>query len=219
MVSLTSRFAALGRAPRAHAGPGESSSPRLPWPLPIAPTLLIAGVITYGWWRAVHQQLVPMPGVPGDPRTAATLATLARLAGNGLEAAFYVLSWRAFGHRIPFVRLYAWITLLSGADLFAFEMRQHFLDTRGAVPVAAAIVSGIGGLPGSWLPRAFHVAFASTGLLTLARIAFTARAQTLATGVALGRTLAFTGATWLLTHLVLGFGYALLQGRSVPGLP
>ena len=219
MIGLTSRFAALGRW---SAKPHDSShqpAPRLPWPLPVAPMLLIAGVITYGWWRAVHQQMAPVPGVPGDPGIAATIATLARLAGNALEAAFYVLSWRAFGHRIPFVRLYAWITLLSGADLFAFEMRQHFLDTRGAVPVAAAIVSGIGGLPGSWLPRAFHAAFASTGLLTFARIAFTARAQSLATGVALVRTLAFTGATWLLTHLALGFGYGLLQGRSVPGLP
>jgi hypothetical protein len=157
--------------------------------------------------------------VPGDPRIAATIATLARLAGNALEAAFYVLSWRAFGHRIPFLRLFAWITLLSGADLLAFEMRQHFLNTRGTVPVAVAIVSGIGGLPGSWLPRAFHAAFASAGLITLIRIALTARAQTLATGVAFVRTLAFTAATWLLTHLALGFGYALLQGRSMPGMP
>ena len=215
MIGLTSRFADLS----AKSVSRSKTPPRLPWPLPVAPMLLIAGVLLFGWWRLVHQQMADAPGVPTEPGISATIATLARLAGNGLEAAFYVLSWRAFGHRIPFFRLFAWITLLSGADLLAFEMRQHQLGTRGVVPVWAAIVSGIGGLPGSFLPRPFHAAFASAGLLTVARIAFTARAQTLATGVPLGRTLGFTAAIWLLTHLALGFGYALLQGRSMPGLP
>ncbi len=82
-----------------------------------------------------------------------------------------------------------------------------------------AAIAGIGALPGSWLPGAFHVAFGSAGLLTLTRILFTARAQSLGTGVPLARTFGLTIATWFVTHLALGFGYGLMQGRSLPGMP
>jgi hypothetical protein len=189
--------------------------------MPILPMLLVAGVITFGWWWAVNDQLAAVAtGLPGGaPAFAAAFATVARVLGNLCEAAYYCLAWRSFGHRVPFVRLLAWIVLLSGADLFALEMRQHFLATRGSVPLLVAAVSGIGGLPGSWLPRAFHAAFASAGLLTLVRVGYTAHAQTRATSVPIARTFALTAGTWLVTHLALGCGYALLQGRSLPGMP
>lgn len=221
MIGLTSRFAALGRTSSKplQRDADAWSRPRLPWPMPVLPGLLIAGVITFGWWRMSLAQLSDAGGPPGGAAFAASFAILARIVGNAIEAAWYVLAWRSFGRRLPFVRMFAWIVLLSGFDLLAWETRQRYVGAQGWVPAMVAAIAGLGALPGSWLPRAFHVAFASAGLLTLIRILLTARAQSLGTGVSLVRAFALTLATWFVTHLALAFGYGLMQGRSLPGMP
>ena len=191
--------------------------PRLPWPTErrLVPVLLT--VILVMWWDAGVRALA---GAHLPTSRALALFVVAwRVGGFAVESAWYVAWWRAWGTRVPFLRLAMRIALLSLLDLMATAL-LGVAHRHPALAPGCAVLAGHAAF-GAVADGPLALAFQHTGLLTALRLAGTADAQARALrggrATPLALTLALTLGTWGLERLVLGFALALARGPV--GLP
>ncbi len=185
---------------------------------PVCSPLWIA-FVAYQWWLEIGQQLAAsLPdGVPQThAHVAAALGAFGHLAGNAVEALFYLGWWRARGLRLSFARLFEWLVSISVLDLLASGLTRIAEAHPGWVAHALEVFVGFGVLnseqPG--LGPGLRAAFGSVGLLCVARLAATAAIQRRGTEGGILAPLRLTLAVWLLGRLVNWWMVDLARGMS-----
>lgn len=181
-------------------------------PLRLPGTIVWLGLVWLYWFEVGRETLGSTLGDAASPRAivmAAIGGVVARIAGEAIEAGFYVTLWRALGRTLPFGAFFLTIVTLSILDMISLQL----VRVAGDPPAAwIAALCGFQVLPGVLAGEpGLRVAFGSVGLLALARVAATARAQKAAggrwtTAAALTVAVWLTGriATWWITDLVRG---------------
>ncbi len=175
-------------------------------------TVPALALVLGGWWmRLAHElALAGLASRAGGPPPALLVASAlaVRVAGWGVEAAFYAFAWRAAGARLPLLRLARAIALCSLCDLAAFALRAR-PEWAGAPWVAwlAGPVTGMGDGTLAFVAGGF-------GLLAVARMVGTAGAQAAGLGCGPGAPFALTLATVALTRLAPSLAAGLARGRS-----
>jgi hypothetical protein len=169
-------------------------------------------VLAFGWWGEAVRALA-VPGAAGPARMIpwfAAITLAARVLAWAGESGFYVMWWRAWGRRLPFWLCLRWAVACSGASLLALSLARTAGDHPGAAPWFAVLAgpAALDPAPSPWL------AFGDAGLLTAARIGFTAEIHARALGVPRRVTLAVCAGAWLVSRLVLLAVADLGHGRS-----
>ena len=170
------------------------------------------------WWFAIHRQLAGVVGseeLQVHANIAATMGAAGHLAGNAIEALFYMGWWRLQGVRLGFARLFEALVSISAFDLLALGLTHLAQTSPGWAAHVIESFVGFGVLEaapesGSW----FRVAFGSTGLLCVARLLATAAVQRQGTQRSLGAPLVLTIVVWLLGRLASGWMADLARGVS-----
>jgi hypothetical protein len=174
--------------------------------------------VAFQWWLEIRRQLAD--ALPADAPAvhaggAAALGAAGHIAGNAIEALFYVLCWRARGARLSFTRLFEWLVTLSVLDLLSVGLARFAESHPGWVAHALEVFVGFGALgaqPGELAGA--RLAFGSVGLLTIARLAGTAAVQQRGTGGGYAGPLVLTLAVWLLGRLASWWIADLTRGMS-----
>lgn len=176
---------------------------------PLAPLMLALLVVQAAWFvRDLGFARDALPELAGPPAALATGALLLRGAGWLAEAAVYVMCWRVLGRTLAWLPFACALALLSLADLLALQLRD--VPTWADAPWALALLGAAPDPAGA----GFAIAFAGTGLLTLARVVGTAALQAQALGRGLGGPLALTVGCWTATHVARALVLDLLRGTS-----
>jgi len=195
---------------------GERGLPRAfrrPWsPLWIA-------FVSWQWWDELVRRFasagaadLPEKGI----RIAAALGAAGHLAGNAVEALFYLSFWQARGIRLSFARLFEWLVTISVVDLAASWLTRVAENHPGWVAGALEVFVGLGAVRGEeqGIGSGFRAAFGSVGLLCLARMVATAAIQRRGAGRGWTAPLALTLTVWLLGRLVSWWSTDLFRGVS-----
>lgn len=182
--------------------------------------LRLPGVIVWlvlvwlAWFDLGREMLATTLGDAATPRAvgiAAIGAVLTRIAAELLEAGFYVALWRGLGRTLPFAAFFVAIVSLSTLDLIATQLARWAADSPSPW---VAVLCGFHTLPGVLAGEpGLRVGFGAIGLLALARVAGTIRAQRAAG--ARWRTIGIlTGAIWLGGRLATWWVTDLVRGMS-----
>ena len=175
--------------------------------------------VAYQWWAEVQRRIEEsLPAqVPLDhAHLAAAMGAAGHIAGNAVEALFYMAAWRARGFKLGFARLFEWMVTLSVLDLLSSGLVGFAKAHPGWVAGALEVFVGFGVVnddpsgPGS----GFQAAFGSFGLLCVARIVGTAAVQRQGTKGGLAAPLALTFAVWLVGRLASWWMVDLARGIS-----
>ena len=196
-------------APRAR----EIPRPFHPWFSPVW-----VAFVTFQWWLQIQSQLagtIPDRAQRLAIDTSAALGAIGHLAGNAVEALFYVWWWRARA-RLSFARLFQWLVSISVLDLLASTLTRAAESHPGPLARTLAVLAGIGALRGQHLGASpgLEAAFGSLGLLCVARLVATATLQRRGMGGSLGGPLLLTLAAWLLGRIAIWWLMDLARGMS-----
>lgn len=187
-----------------------------------APAVALLAFLPLVAWIEASRALLPgalegMPhGTPGySPATLVTLALAVSFAGVAAEALFWRACWGARGVAVPYGSLLFALWVLSTIDACASA-----LVTRG----------GAGGTAGLWLApwvgyralrtgdaasSGWQLAFASTGLLTAARVSLSAWAQARLADRRWREAFVGVAFVWLASHVALAWIFELVRGRAI----
>lgn len=142
---------------------------------------------------------------------AAIGSVAARIMMELLETGFYVAIWRGLGRTLPFSTFFVAIVSLSTLDMIALQLANWAADSPSWW---VAVLSGFHTLPGVLAGEpGLRLGFGGVGLLALARVAGTIRAQRLAGG-RWTTSAALTLAVWLAGRLVTWWSTDLVRGLS-----
>ena len=171
------------------------------------------------WWAELGQQLasrLPEGATDGYTQAATVLAAVGHVAGNAIEALFYVQWWRSRGTRLAFARLFEWLVSLSLLDLLAFSLARVAESHPGWIAGVLEVFAGFGTVRGDDLASVsgLRVAFGSVGLLCVTRLVATAAIQRQGTGARLAAPLALTVTAWLICRVVSWWTFDLARGMS-----
>jgi hypothetical protein len=175
--------------------------------------------VGYQWWIELGRQLagsLPADAPMAHSQAAAVLGAVGHLAGNAIEALFYVAWWRARGTRLGFMRLFEWLVSISVLDLLGSGLTRVAQAHPGWVAGVLEVFVGFGALhrgefgSGSGL----EIAFGSVGLLCIARLVATAVIQRQCTSGRLATPLMLTTAVWLICRVVNWWLFDLARGMS-----
>ena len=183
-------------------------------PLRLPGTIVWLVLVWLYWFELGRETLGTTLGDAASPRAVALAAiggVLARIVAEAIEAGFYVTFWRALGRRLSFPAFFLTIVSLSILDMVALQLAH----VAGDPPAAwIAVLCGFQVLPGALAGEpGLRVAFGGVGLLALARVAATARAQK-AAGGRWTAAAALTSATWLAGRLATWWITDLVRGAS-----
>jgi len=173
--------------------------------------------VGYQWWVEIGQQLagaLPAEAAPVRPQVAAAIGAAGHIAGNAVEALFYVGWWRARGVRLGFARLFEWLVSISLLDLLASGLTRVAEAHPGWMASALEVFVGLGALRTGETGSGFRAAFGTVGLLCVARLVATAAIQARGAERALAAPLRLTIAVWLLARLANWWLYDLARGMS-----
>ena len=166
------------------------------------------------WFELGREMLGTTLGDAATPRAVAIAAigtVVARIAAELLEAGFYVALWRGLGRTLPFAAFFVAIASLSMLDMIAMQLAQWATDSP---TWWVAALCGFHTLPGVLAGEpGLRVGFGAVGLLALARVAGTIRAQR-ATGARWKTITLLTGAIWLAGRLATWWITDLVRGMS-----
>jgi len=196
--------------------PDDAAPPFAAWLIPLGIALFAAF-----YWNLQLAQLERAPiEIPDAMRArfgrVAAFSTAARLLMAGIETGFYALWWSAWGRRLPFLRAFFWLLVVSSLDLVAGNLRLIALERGSPWSEWIAVLAGASALHRGVTPehRGLWLAFGSCGLLTLLRILAAARVQASLTGLRFAPVLGALAAFWTATRLITWWSVDLLSGRS-----
>lgn len=145
------------------------------------------------------------------PEWATVLGLATQWACVLIEAAGARMVWFAVGASPSFAALAARIFAASAAEAFAVGMLVG--APEWPAPLAVALC-GARADPGFLALGGAGSAFAAFGVLTVLRLVVSAHAQARLARASFGRGMLVVAALYLVTRLVLWWGFDLLQGRS-----
>ncbi len=178
--------------------------------------LFFAAVALVAWgWVAWRDGAAAFHGPRQHAAVAATLMLLARLGASAVEAAAYVLFWRARGERLPYVRFLLGLIALSLVDYLALCLTSLARHQAALAPWLAP-VAGASLVRARWpgIEPGLWSAFGSLGLLTLARVAATGWLQAHGLGRRLRGPLLVAVVAWLASRVVVWWTLDLARGMS-----
>jgi hypothetical protein len=166
------------------------------------------------WFEISRESLGAALGEAVTPR-AVTLAALAgvfgRIGTQLVETGFYVAAWRTLARPLRFGPLFVAVASLSLLDIAALSLAQWAGD---APPAWLVPLTGFHVLPDVLASQpGLRLGFGGFGLLALARVLGTARAQKPA-GAPFRWRLALTAAAWLAGRLATWWSADLMRGMS-----
>jgi len=198
---------------REEQGPKVASRPRLEWM--VAPWLqpFWYAYLAHSWWHVAETTSA------GRLTNGGALVAASKLAGSLTEAAFYVLWWRSRGRALPFWRFFCVVASISLADVFAIGLTERLRTAPHPVVIWLGPLAGLRAMGAGWGSSGLRAAFGSLGLLTLLRIAVTARAQSRGAGASFAATLGWTALFWTMGRVAMWWLADLLRGRSPLPVP
>jgi hypothetical protein len=176
--------------------------------------------LLYQWWVLIEVQIrdaIPAPtasALGGRLALLVALGAVARVLGTAIEAGVYALVWRSWGRQLGFLRTAFWLLTISSLDVLASQLRFVGLEHGDMLAAWLAPVVGCAVLPEPRLEGGLLSAFGTFGLLAIARLVATARAQAALLRIGMLRPLALTAGMWLVTHVALWWSVDLMGGRS-----
>jgi len=175
--------------------------------------------VGWQWWIEMGHQFASQfseSAPDGYTQLAAVLGALGHLAGNAVEALFYVEWWRARGTRLGFMRLFEWLVSLSMLDLLGDSLARVAEAHPGWIAGVLQVLAGLGAVRGDEMGSVtgLRVAFGSVGLLCIARLITTAAIQHRGTRGRFEAPLVLTVTAWLICRLVSWWMFDLARGMS-----
>ncbi len=170
-----------------------------------------AGIAALLWAQAIHAGAPQLSAGFLTPGIATALGCATQLVCVSIEAMCARLMWLVFGHAPSYPALTARILTASACEAFAAGV----LVGAPALPVPLALVlCGPRVAPGYYAHSGAESAFAAFGALTVLRLVVSAAEQARLARGSFARGMLVVVALYLVTRLVLLWGFDLLQGHS-----
>lgn len=142
---------------------------------------------------------------------AATAGLTTQLAFTACEAAVAVHVWRSSGAEVTWRALAPRLFVVSSAEAFALSLAT---ESQHLPPALGVMLAGMRAAGGGGAGSGLAFAFAAFGALTVTRLLLSAHAQSRTARAPFARGLAIVLVFYLVTRLVMWWGFDLLQGRS-----
>ena len=164
------------------------------------------------WFEVLRDSATRAGAVPsGLALFAPAIGLATQLAATAIEAAVAAALWRLAGARVRWGALVPRLIVASGADTLALSIASG----RASLPDGpAAWLAGPRALGPAGPTSGLAFAFASAGVLALARVLVSAHLQAGVARTSFLRALIVVTGMWLATRLLMWWTFDLMGGRS-----